>query len=397
MDLQSLSALDAADPLRRFRDEFLLPEGVIYLAGNSLGPLSKPAAARVEALVREEWARSLVAGWTDHDWLGAPGRVGDGIGRLVGAAPGEVIVADSTSVDLFKLAAAALQAAPDERPVLLMAEDDFPTDAYVAEAAARLCGRRLRRVPRAALLEALDADTALVVLTHVDYRTGEVWDLAATTAAARAAGATALWDLSHTAGVLQVDLNGAGAELAVGCGYKYLNGGPGAPAWLYVARRLQARLASPLSGWMGHAAPFDFAPGYRPAEGIGRFLAGTPPMLGLAALEGAVELLAQADPAALQAKARRLGDMLLQRLAETCPELEPACPGPGQIRGGHVAFRHPQARALTAALARAGVVGDLRPPNLLRFGLSPLYLGYQDVGRAAALIRQVLDGAAVRA
>jgi kynureninase len=383
MDVSDLPALDAADPLARFRDAFDLPEGLVYLAGNSLGALPKAAIGRLDKAVRSEWGRSLVHGWTEHDWIGAPERVGGKIARLIGAGADEVVAADSTSVNLYKLIVAAMAAAPARR-TLLGVKGEFPTDLYVAEGAVRTLGdgRRLRLVERGELQAALDGDVALLLLSHAHYRSAELWDMAAVSAQAQAAGALVLWDLSHSAGVAEVDLNGAGADLAVGCGYKYLNGGPGAPAYLFAASRHQARLASPLSGWMGHARPFDFGDGYVPAAGVRRFLGGTPPILSLTALEAGVDLALQADPAMLAVKARRLGDVFLALAATRCPEFEPACPGPGRVRGGHVAFRHPEAAKVSEALARQGVIGDVRPPDLLRFGLSPLYVSFADVGRA---------------
>lgn len=381
MDMESLAALDASDPLAGYRDAFDLPEGLIYMAGNSLGPPPRAAAARLAEVVQAEWGRDLVAGWTRRDWIGAPARVGAKIAPLIGAGPHEVIVADSTSVNLYKLLSAAVKARPERRTVLTV-EGEFPTDLYVAGAVGQT-----RQVARDDLVAAIGPDVAVVLLSHAHFRTGEVWDMAAVDAAARAAGAWTLWDLSHSTGVAVVDLDGTGADLAVGCGYKYLNGGPGAPAYLYVAEDLQGRLASPIAGWLGHAAPFDFAPDYRPAEGVRRFLAGTPPMLSLLALETAIDAMAGADPAVMAAKARKLGDVFLELMAEACPGLEPACPGPGQMRGGHVAFRHPRAQAVSDRLAAAGLIGDVRPPDLLRFGLSPLYLRFQDVGRAVALIQ----------
>ena len=396
MDLDRLCALDAADPLARFRDAFALPEGVIYMAGNSLGPPPRAAAVRLGEVVSAEWGAELVAAWTRRAWIDAPARVGAKIAPLIGARANEVIVADSTSVNLFKLLAAALAARPERRTVLTV-QDDFPTDLYVAGGAmGLLADRTMVRAPRTGLAAAMGEDVAVVVLSHAHYRSGEVHDMAAVNAAARRAGAWTLWDLSHSTGVIEVDLDGSGADLAVGCGYKYLNGGPGAPAYLYVAERLQPLLQNPVSGWMGHAAPFDFAGDYRPAEGVRRFLAGTPPMLSLLALETALDAAAGAEPAALAAKARRLGDVFLELMAERCPALQRACPGPGEVRGGHVAFRHPQAPAFSDRLAVKGLVGDVRPPDLLRFGLSPLYLRYEDVGLAVQRIEAALaaDGVA---
>ncbi len=393
MDLAALRALDAADPLAAFKDAFALPEGVIYLAGNSLGAPPKTASARLQEAAQAQWGGALVEAWTRHDWIGAPARVGGKIARLIGAGPDEVIVADSTSVDLFKLIAAAMRAQPARR-TLLGVEGEFPTDVYVARGALEIMGegRRLKLAAREELAAAMDDDVALVLLTHAHYRTAELFDMAETNARARAAGAFVLWDLSHSAGVVPVDLNAAKADLAVGCGYKHLNGGPGAPAYLYVARRLHERLVSPLAGWMGHAAPFDFAGDYVPARGIGRFLCGTPPILSLVALEAAIDVLDGVDMTALAAKARRLGDVFLELAARHCPLLEPACPGPGQARGGHVAFRHRRAAEISRALSARGVIGDFRPPDLLRFGLSPLYLAYGDVARAVAVIEEVLTG-----
>ena len=247
---------------------------------------------------------------------------------------------------------------------------------------------------RGELETALDEDVALLVLTHGHYKTAELFDMGAINAAAHAAGALVLWDLSHSTGVAEVDLNGAGADLGVGCGYKYLSGGPGAPAYLYVAERHQARLVSPLAGWMGHAAPFDFADAYAPAPGVARFLCGTPPILSLAALESSVDLMLQADPAELARKARRLGDVFLELAARDCPGLEPICPGPGRLRGGHVAFRHPEASAVLRALIERGVVADFRGPDILRIGLSPLFVRYQDVGRSVQALSDVLGAAA---
>ena len=387
-----LAALDASDPLAPFRDAFDLPGKVVYLAGNSLGPPPRAAAARLEAVLRREWGGSLVQGWTECGWIDAPARVGGKIARLVGAEPDEVIVADSTSVDLFKLIVAALEAAPG-RGVLLGVKGEFPTDVYVAGRAAALAGRRLKLVERTQLEAALDEDVALLVLTHAHYRTAELFDMAAINARAHAVGAMALWDLSHSAGVAELDLAGAGADLAVGCGYKYLNGGPGAPAWLYVARRWQDRLVSPLAGWMGHAAPFDFAEAYAPAPGVGRFLCGTPPILSLAALEAGIDLMLQADPALMAAKARRLGDVFLQLAAERCPALEPICPGPGRMRGGHVAFRHPEAARVLETLTRQGVICDLRG-DVLRFGLSPLFVRYRDIAAAVEALAAALEAPA---
>ncbi len=382
------AALDADDSLGRFRERFERQAGVIYLAGNSLGPLPRASAERVAAMVRSEWGQSLVRGWNTHDWIGAPTRVGGKIAGLVGARADEVLVADSTSVNLYKLAVAAMQARPD-RKVVLSAPGDFPTDLYMLEGAVRTLGgdRRLALAEGEALEAAITDDLALLVLCQTHYRSGAVRDMAALTAKAQAVGALVLWDLSHSTGVLDVDLNGCNADLAVGCGYKYLNGGPGAPAFLYVARRHQDALVSPLSGWFGHARPFAFEDGYDPAAGVGRFACGTPPMLSLAALEGGVDLALEATPAAAAAKARALGALFITRVGDV---LELESPVEDARRGGHVAFRHPDAYAIVQCLIARGVIGDYREPDTMRFGLSPLPLSFTDVARAADLLVEVV-------
>jgi kynureninase len=379
---------DVRDYLVRFRDAFVSQDGLIYLCGNSLGPLPRSTRERLSDVVAREWGESLVRGWNSHDWIGLPHRVGDAIAGLVGAAAGEVIVADSTSANLYKLAAAAMQARPD-RKVVLSEPGDFPTDLYMLEGAVRTLGGDRRLELRAAdeIEAALTEDVAVLVLCHVHYKTAAVRDMARLTAAAHAVGALVIWDLSHSAGVIEVDLNGCGTDLAVGCGYKYLNGGPGAPGFLFVAQRHQEALVSPLSGWMGHAAPFTFVDDYQPAPGVARFACGTPPILSLSALEGGVALSAEAGAPAIAAKARALGDLFIARVGDA---LELISPADGQARGGHVAFRHPDAYAIVQSLIARGVVGDFRDPDVMRFGLSPLPLSYAQVARAADLLVEVV-------
>jgi kynureninase len=380
-------ALDAADPLAPCRDRFALPEGVIYLDGNSLGALPRATATVVATTIEREWGGDLIASWNKHDWIGAPQRIGDRIAPLVGAKAGEVLVGDSTSVNLFKLLAAALEARPG-RAVILSETGNFPTDLYIAQGLGRLAGARLRTVEAEAIEAAIDEATAVVTLTHVDYRSGRRHDMARLTAAAHAAGALMLWDLSHSAGAIAVDLNAAGADLAVGCGYKYLNGGPGAPAFLFVADALQAQLRSPLSGWLGHADPFAFEPAYRPAEGIARFQAGTPSILAMAALEAGLATFDGVSIGDLEAKSRRLSDLFITLVEERCPELTLASPR-GE-RGSHLVFAHPYAYALMQALIERGVIGDFREPNLVRFGFAPLYNGFADVWRAVDSLADIL-------
>jgi kynureninase len=385
--LDEALALDAADPLAPCGDRFALPEGVIYLDGNSLGALPRATATVVATTIEREWGGDLIASWNKHDWIGAPQRIGDRIAPLVGAKAGEVLVGDSTSVNLFKLLAAALEARPG-RAVILSETGNFPTDLYIAQGLGRLAGASLLTVEAEAIEAAIDEATAVVTLTHVDYRSGRRHDMARLTAAAHAAGALMLWDLSHSAGAIAVDLNAAGADLAVGCGYKYLNGGPGAPAFLFVADALQAQLRSPLSGWLGHADPFAFEPAYRPAEGIARFQAGTPSILAMAALEAGLATFDGVSIADLEAKSRRLSDLFIALVEERCPELTLA--SPRGDRGSHLVFAHPYAYALMQALIERGVIGDFREPNLVRFGFAPLYNGFADVWRAVDSLADIL-------
>ncbi|MGA9581889.1 MAG: kynureninase [Allosphingosinicella sp.] len=388
--LEQVRALDAADPLRPFRDRFFLPEGVIYLDGNSLGALPRAAVARQRAMVEEEWGSELIRSWNTRGWIEAPQRVGAKIAALMGAKPNEVIVADSTSVNLFKLIVAAAALAPG-RPQLLSEAGNFHTDLHIAAGAAELAGLRLDTVAREALDDSIGDETNLLLLTHVHFKSGSRFDMAGETARAKAAGALTLWDLSHSAGAVPLDLNRDGAELAVGCGYKYLNGGPGAPAFLYVAEALQERLMPPLRGWMGHAEPFAFTDDYRPAPGIARFLVGTPPMLSLGALESGVESFEGAEMPALWAKSVALFDLFADLARACCPELECISPLDPERRGSHISFRHPHAFELCQALIADGVIGDFRAPDVVRFGLTPLYLGYEDIWRAVERMREILD------
>lgn len=393
MTLDEARARDTADPLRGFRQRFDLPDGVIYLDGNSLGALPKATAAAVADLTTRQWGERLIRSWNEG-WIDAPSRIGEKIARLIGGAPGELAVADSTSVNLFKLLTAALRANP-ERRVILSEAGNFPTDLHIAEGVvAGIPGATLRVAPRDRLAEALDESIAVLMLTHVHYKTAERFDMAAWTARAHAVGALALWDLSHSAGAVPVDLNGANADLAVGCGYKYLNGGPGAPAYLFVAERHQAALANPISGWMGHAAPFDFADGYAPAPGIKRWLAGTPPMLSLAALEVGVDLMLEVDPALIAAKSAALFDTFAA--IGDALGLECVSPRDPAQRGSHISFRHPQAYPLCQALIAHSVIGDFRAPDVLRLGLTPLYLGFEDAVRAGKILADLLATGAYR-
>ena len=326
-------AMDRADPLAAFRDEFVLPEGVVYLDGNSLGALPRATPGRVAAVVEREWGRGLIRSWNDAGWIGLPERVGDKIGRLLGAPPGTVIAADSTSVNVFKLLAAALGLRPG-RDVILSEAGNFPTDLYIAEGLAALLGggHELRTVPAEGIAAALGPDVAVLLLTHVDYRSGRMHDMAALTAAAHEAGALVVWDLAHSAGAVPVDLAAAEADFAVGCGYKFLNGGPGAPAFLYVARRWQAEARYPLTGWLGHADPFGFHPSYAPAAGVARAVVGTPSVLAMAALEVGVDIALRAPMQQVRAKSMRQADLLMSLAAQECPALDLATPTDPALR-----------------------------------------------------------------
>jgi kynureninase len=384
---------DAADPLGAFRDRFDLPPGVIYLDGNSLGALPRRAAVRLAELVGTEWGRDLITSWNRHGWIGLPLLIGDKIARLIGAGPGEVAVADSTSVNLFKLLSGALDLRPG-RTVVLSDTGNFPTDLYVAQGLAGLRGGALslRAVDETQVIEAIDHRTAVVMLTHVNYRTGRLHNMAAVTAAAHRAGALVLWDLSHSAGAMPIALNAIEADLAVGCGYKYLNGGPGAPAFLFVAARHQANFRPPLSGWMGHAAPFAFDLDYRPAAGIARNLCGTPPILGLAALEVGVDLMLEADLGTVRAKSMALGAGFATLVEAHCPGLfELASPRDPEARGSQLCLRHQHGYAIIQALIARGVIADFRAPDILRFGFAPLYLRHVDMWDAVAHLADIMQ------
>jgi len=383
---------DAADPLAPFRRRFQLPAGVIYLDGNSLGPLPIATPKRLAEAVAQEWGHDLISSWNGHDWIGAPRRIGDKIARLIGAHDGEVIVADSTSVNLFKLLGAAL-AYQAGRRTILSEPGNFPTDLYVAEGVTQMmAGAQLLTRPADQIAAAIDDDTAVVMLTHVHYKSGRKLDMAAITAAAQAKGALVLWDLSHSVGAVPINLNGCGADLAVGCGYKYLNGGPGAPAFLFVAERLQAELRSPLSGWMGHARPFEFVDAYAPSDGVDRFSCGTPPILSLIALEQGVDLMLEADPALIAAKSQALSELFIATVEAQSAGLGLALASPRRAadRGSHVSFAHDQAFAICQALIDRGVIGDFRAPDLVRFGFTPLYTRFVDVWTAAQRLIQVV-------
>jgi kynureninase len=372
-------ALDAADPLAFCRARFRLPEVLIYLDGNSLGALPVGVPAAVADVVERQWGVDLIGSWNVHGWWDAPRRVGERVGALVGAAPGQVVVGDSTSVNLYKLVAAALRLRPGRGRVLVHG-DEFPTDRYIVQS---LAG--------AHTATELGAEIAVAVRSHVDYRTGRLHDMATLTAETHAAGALALWDLSHSVGAVDVQLDDAGADFAVGCTYKYLNGGPGSPAFAYVAARHQGRLEQPLTGWHGTAHPFEMDRPYEPAPGISRVLTGTPPILSLAALEAALAAYDGVSMAAVRAKSTALTELFISEVDERLPGVFGlASPRPAEDRGSHVALAHPEAYAVKEALIARGVVGDFRPPDIVRLGFAPLYVRFVDAWDAADRLAAVM-------
>jgi kynureninase len=401
---EQAAALDAGDPLAYCRDEFVLPEGVIaYLDGNSLGRPLKATRERLARLVDHEWGERLIRAW-DEAWMDLPLALGDQLGRVVlGAAAGQVVIGDSTTVMLYKLIRAALDARP-HRSEIIADTENFPTDRYVLDAVARETGRVIRWIDpdpcagvRLAEVEALLSErTALVLLSHVAYKSAYIADMAGITAAAHRAGAIAAWDLCHAAGAIEVALDASDADLAVGCSYKFLNGGPGAPAFCYVARRLQGELTQPISGWMGHADPFAMGPGYIPAPGIRRFISGTPPVLGMAPIQDMAHLIEQAGMPAIRAKSVALTEYAVRVTDETLAPLgvTVASPRDPAVRGGHVTLDHPRMKEAVAELWRRGIIPDFRPPRGLRVGLSPLSTSFTELATALVHLRQILAAGA---
>ena len=371
---------------------FHLPEGMIYLDGNSLGPLPKAAPARVERTLRDEWGDMLITGWNKAGWMDLPARLGDRIARLIGAAPGTVAMGDTLSIKVYQALASALEMRPDRR-VILSDNGNFPTDLYMADGLIRTLDRdhRLDTPAPEAVAEHITDEVAVVLLTEVDYRTGRKHDMAAITRAAHAAGALVIWDLAHSAGALPVDLAGCGADFAVGCTYKYLNGGPGAPAFIYVAPDHIDRVRPALSGWLGHEAPFAFDLDYRPGAGVERMRVGTPPILQLAALDAALDVWDGVDMGDLRARSIALSDRFIAGVEAACPDLRLASPRDGAARGSQVSFRFQQGYAAMQALIARGVIGDFRAPDIMRFGITPLYIGEDEVDRAIAILAEVMQ------
>ncbi len=397
IDRAACEAMDAADPLAPFREKFILPEGVIYLDGNSLGALPVSTPAHVQRVITQEWGQGLIRSWNDAGWFVKPQTLGDRIAPLIGAAAGEVVIGDSTSSSLFQTAVAGMRLRPGRR-VVVSERGSFPTDLYVLESVQELLGgrepieRRLIHDDGPTLADVLDEDVAIVVLTHVDYRTGRLYDMAEVTRQVQAVGAIMIWDLCHSAGALPVDLNGVGADLAIGCTYKYINGGPGSPSFIWVAERHQAEARPAVTGWQGHARPFDFEVEYAPSAGVSRFRVGTPPLLSYAALEASLEIWADVDLTLLREKSLALTDLFIALVDERLSDwgLEVVTPREHDRRGSQVALRGGDGYAVMQAIIARGVIGDFRAPDLMRFGFAPLYVTFADVWDAVEVLRDVL-------
>ena len=390
MTAEDARRLDASDPLAFARERFRLPRGVIYLDGNSLGALPRTAPPALLETAERQWGDDLIASWNKHEWIDWPTRIAVRLAPIVGAKPSELLIADSTSVCLFKLLAAAARSRPGRRTIITQRRN-FPTDLYVAQGLADMLGLTLKALEAHEIKGAIDADTAVVSLTHVDYRSAAVHDMRAVNEAAHAAGALTVWDLSHSAGAVELDLDGSRCDLAVGCGYKYLNGGPGAPAFIYVAERLLGELHSPLQGWMGHTEPFAFVDDYRPAAGIARFLTGTPSILALAALDAGLATFDGIAMRDLAAKSRTLSQLFIDEVEDRCgEEVILASPRDPKARGSHVVLAHPEGYAVMQALIARGVIGDFRAPDLMRFGFAPLYNSHAEMVRAAEILSSIL-------
>lgn len=406
LDRGSLQAKDATDPLASFRDRFSLPEGLIYLDGNSLGPLPIGAAERAAEVINDEWAQGLIRSWNTAGWFDLPTRLGDKLSKLIGGNDGETVVTDTTSLNLFKALASAVRIQQQDAPtrrVIVTERDNFPTDIYIAEGISDFLNSvnaeigahyEIRLIDEDLSLEqALDDSVAVLSLSHVNYRTGAMWDMGAVTDAAHKAGALVVWDLAHAAGAVPVDLNNANADYAVGCTYKYLNGGPGSPAFIWVNARHQARFWQPLTGWWSHASPFEMEDSYTAANDVRRFLCGTQPITSMAMIECGLDVALEADIEAVRAKSLALADLFIALVRQRCGGfgLELVTPENHAGRGSHVSFRHPEGYAIIQALTARGVIGDYREPEVLRFGLTPLYLSFTDIWDAVEILREILE------
>ncbi|EKU48336.1 MULTISPECIES: kynureninase [Brevibacterium] len=402
LDRAACQRRDADDPLRGFRDDFIIPTDTIYLDGNSLGARPKGAAERAAAVIEDEWGEGLIRSWNTAGWFELPAALGEKVSGLVGGGDGSTVVTDTTSINLFKAASAALRIQAEDRPerrVILTQRENFPSDIYMLQGLAEQLddGYEVRLVDDAEVTAGFPTtmtdEVALVVLTHVNYRTGRLFDMRSTTEAIHAGGALAIWDLCHSAGALPIDLAGGGADMAVGCTYKFLNGGPGSPAFIWVAEEHRNRFAQPLSGWWSHAKPFEMSPGYAPAEGIRRFLTGTQGIVSMSVAEVGLDVAARADMGAVRAKSLELSDLFIE-LVETRLSHHPVeivTPREHEHRGSQVSIAHEEGFAIMSALIARGIIGDYREPSILRFGLTPLYLGFADVWDTVEALRDILD------
>ena len=401
IDPASIATLDQHDPLRHKRDAFLLPNGVIYLDGNSLGPVPKAALRELKIAAEQEWGEDLIRSWNGAGWFDLPGTLGDQIARLIGAAPGETVITDTVSINIYKAIHAGLNLRLG-RSVVVAEGSGFPTDIYMIEGVAsvrpNMC-MRLEGVHGPRIEDLIGDDVAVVLVNHVDYRTGVLRDMAALTSRIHEAGAIAIWDLCHSAGVLKVELNANGADFAVGCTYKYLNGGPGAPAFVFAARRHHGKLSQPLTGWWGHASPFAFDRSFRPGDGIRSMLCGTQPILSMRALAGALEVWNDVELDQVREKSLRLTDLFITLVEESCGPfgVTVAAPSERTMRGSQVSLRHPHGYEIMQALIAQGVIGDFRSPDFMRFGFAPLYLSYADIYAAATVLNDILANGTWRA
>jgi kynureninase len=402
LDRAACEARDHTDPLADFRNDFVLPSETIYLDGNSLGPRPAGAAERAQEVIADEWGTDLIGSWNSAGWWDLPAKLGEKVAGIIGGGSGTTVVTDTTSINLFKAASAALRMqaadAPDRR-VILTQRENFPSDIYMLEGLAEQLGDgyEVRLVDdtevTAGFPEAMTDEVALVVLTHVNYRTGRLFDMATTTSAIHAGGARVIWDLCHSAGALEIDLAGSGADMAVGCTYKFLNGGPGSPAYVWVAEELVNRFAQPLSGWWSHAKPFEMSPDYAPADGIRRFLTGTQPIVSMSVAELGLDIAGRVDMAEVRRKSLALSDLFIELVESRLSDhpVEIVTPREHAHRGSQVSIAHPEGFAIMSALISRRIIGDYREPHILRFGLTPLYLGFADVWDTVEALRDILD------
>ena len=388
---QYFEQLDKHDQLAPMREKFCLEEGLVYLDGNSLGVLPRATADHISQVVTQQWGNGLIRSWNTHQWMEKPTKLGDKVAQLIGSKKAQVLVCDTTSVNIFKLAAAAVKMRPG-RSKLITEIGNFATDLYLLQGLAKLLGNKVEVIalPREQVLSAIDEDTALVLLTHVHFKTGAMWDMASVTQMTQKKGSLMMWDLSHSVGAMPISLDEINVDLAVGCTYKYLNGGPGSPAFLYVAAQHQDLFEQPLTGWLGHAKPFDFEDDYQGAAGIQQAMCGTPPVLANAALEVALNLMLSVDMHLVRVKSKLMGNLFIQLIQQRCPQFEVESPTDDEQRGSHVSLAHTQGYAIMQALIARNIIGDFRAPKTLRFGFTPLYLRYVDLWDTVEALEDIM-------